>query len=360
MMIGIQGRSRDPDLAWSFAPDKDPEISIAASVVQRFCQEVWNAGLHPSLRRPGGIPLSTLAVGVSGLIETLGPENKNVDGPISALYRTLCCYGWTICSPFVWASKYGNEVRLLDKCPTQVVSLFKADVQDTILQRGIERIHSRHDNGSSQSLLDNAPLFSPLRSLYRSLGKREARTLLAIVSNGIFTNTGLLYLGYDIEAACPSCGLSLDTIYHRCYTCPNASGRAQHTLGEALYNSIIYQGENSILANQLLCPAPLPSNPPLDSVQRVFVGMSDSDCFRPEDGFIFGDGSCTDPCSPWLARAGFAVVQITAEGEVLKGFYGNVPSSLPRLRFRRSILPLYLLPCSLRRDVFTLATARTC
>ena len=155
--------------------------------------------------------------------------------------------------------------------------------------------------------------------------------MLAIVSNGIFTNTRLLHLGYDIDAGCPACGEALDTIYHRCFACPKVSGRARLTLGDDFFNIIMEKGADSVLANQLVCPVPLPSQPPLDNVKRVFVGgMSAGDVFLAQDGALLGDGSCSDPSASWLARAGFSVVQVNDVGEVVKGFFCNVPSCLPQ------------------------------
>ena len=118
-------------------------------------------------------------------------------------------------------------------------------------------------------------------------------------------------------------------MFHRCYTCPSIIGRAKHCLGESFFNSIIAAGDSSPLANQLLMPLPIPTPP--DSVPRVkYINMEPGTLFDPADGKVYGDGSCYNPASKWLARAGFAAVQVDQGGEVIRAIYGNVPASLPQ------------------------------
>ena len=52
------------------------------------------------------------------------------------------------------------------------------------------------------------------------------------------------------------------------------------------------------------------------------------DQFRPEDGRVWLDGSCEDSSDPFLARAGWAAVQINEQGIVSKAMYGNVPGHI--------------------------------
>ena len=48
------------------------------------------------------------------------------------------------------------------------------------------------------------------------------------------------------------------------------------------------------------------------------------------NGKVYGDGSCYNPTVTHLARAGFAVVNVNAEGDILRAIYGCVPRSLPQ------------------------------
>ena len=56
--------------------------------------------------------------------------------------------------------------------------------------------------------------------------------------------------------------------------------------------------------------------------------MEDGNEFKPENGYIFGDGSCYSPTNRMLSRAGWAFVQVDGEGNILKAIYGCVPAAI--------------------------------
>ena len=75
----------------------------------------------------------------------------------------------------------------------------------------------------------------------------------------------------------------------------------------------------------------LPYHPPAHNVPEVeYINMGPGDLFDPADGGVYGDGSCLNPASKWLARAGYAAVQVNQEGDVIRGLFGNVPSAFPQ------------------------------
>ena len=133
------------------------------------------------------------------------------------------------------------------------------------------------------------------------------------MANGIFTDADVFRVGFDIDPVCQKCLLSPDTIYHRCYSCIHIEPRARLALGDELYNKIINLGESSLLANRCMAPWPDFTTKPSDNTIFHSIGLNGpDDYFSPEDGPLFGDGSCYAPNNAQLARAGWAVVQVVS------------------------------------------------
>ena len=329
-MQGILGRKRDPDLSFSFLPDADSQIFVAMAIFNRFCREVWTASLPADIRDPAVIPLGVIARGVGSMIaqRSKNPPRK-VEGPLSALFKLLDKYGWSFHTPFVMNDKVGNKIHLLHQCPRRAAALFRTDVVATIQRRAAVRLHMKHGTPDTQALMDAGIFLAPLLRLCARLSKSEAFSLMLIVSNGLFTNTDLVDYGYDCDPTCTICSSSLDTVYHRCYTCTGTTNRARIACGSA-FQQILDAGQCSMLGNRCLLPEPRMESGPDDLLQIEYINMQPDDKFRKQDGKIYGDGSCLYPNHKPLSRAGFVVVQVNSEGDVIRGIFGNVPSPLPQ------------------------------
>ena len=330
----LRGRRKAPNLSLVFQPAKDPEVSSSLSVLGAYCREVWNAGLHPVYRDASGLTLGTLARGVQGYLDNnKNPPfsfNKRINGPISALHRTLYAAGWALASPFNLINKQGESLHLLTKCPTAIVKAFRKDLVSTIAHRDIVALHMRHDTVETRELVDRGLFLQPLVALYSSLSSHDACLLHNIVNNGIFTNTDLADSGYDIDPVCGLCEQALDTIYHRCYSCTHIETRAKTALGIDLYDKIIAAGPNSLLATRCMAPSPILTEGPSKDLLFDVVNFGEGDVMGPQGGKVYGDGSCFFPAFSPLARAGFAIVQVAPDGSLLRAIYGCMPSTLPQ------------------------------
>ena len=171
-----------------------------------------------------GIPLGVLASGVAQyLAANASPPfcfKKGVNGPLSALHQSIHRAGWKFKSPFVLEDRVGRELHLPTVCPVRVANMFEKDLGDTIVHREAVRLHLKLNNSETQSLRDAGIFMHPLVNLYNKWDYTASRTLLSIVSDGIFTNTDLCNFGYDVDPTCSNCGLALDTVFHQCYSCP--------------------------------------------------------------------------------------------------------------------------------------------
>ena len=330
VISGISGRKRDVDMAFSLNPTKDPEVISASAVIGRYCVEVWNAALDPAFRDPAGTSFGSLALGVSNYIAKHPLPPAHVSGPISAFHLALAKANWSFHTPFALKSADGSIKHLPSTAPKRIIASFKRDLQGAIVARYATRIHAKHDSHKSKQLLEQGIFLDPLLSMCKSLSFHDARTLLAINTNGIFTNFDLMQYGYDINPACPLCNASLDTVFHRCFTCVHSARQAEIALGTRLYDQILAAGDESMLATRCIMPSPPMTSAPSRSTLFECINMSAGDTFAPSDGEVFLDGSCLFSNTAPLARAGFAAVQINAEGDVLRGLYGCLPASMPQ------------------------------
>ena len=326
--LGIAGKKRSLDLAFASKPNSDPEILTAKQVVKRYATEVWNASLPLEFRDGATIPLGQLAVGVGSYLKSNPSPPILVEGPLSALHKALSACGWTFKSPFSWIDSKGKDVHLPSFGPVRVVKRFVNDYEEAIQTRGVKKLSEKHQTQELHELVEKGALWTPLLRLYRKLDHRRARVLLAIVCNGIFTNSDFFNFGYDVDFACEACGLGHDSIFHRCFSCPSVENRAKLAIGEDQFNKIISLGSSSIAGNRCLVPAPPVASAPSNTTLYESVGFADGESFSNQDGFIFGDGSCLAPRDPLFSRAGWAIVQVNTQGEVLRAIYGCVPNGM--------------------------------
>ena len=253
-----------------------------------------------------------------------------MQGPISAFHKSLAKAEWTFKSPLVLCDAELNTYHLPPVCPKRVVKSFSDDLQKCFLSRYTCKLNAKFHSDEPEDLHENGIFFDPLRTLYKKLPFREAQTLLAITSDGIFTDFDLFCCGYDLDPTCSQCGLARDTVYHRCFSCSSVSARAEEALGSSLFNSIIAAGDQSLLANRCLASNPKMSSRPSASTLFECINMGAGDKFNIGEGDVFGDGSCLfSNCRP-LSRAGFAVAQVDNQGNILKAIFGCIPRSLPQ------------------------------
>ena len=205
--------------------------------------------------------------------------------------------------------------------------MFEKDLGDTIVHREAVRLHPKLNNSETQSLRDAGIFMHPLVNLYNKWEYTASRTLL---SNGIFTNTDLCNFGYDVDPTCSDCGLALDTVFHRCYSCPGIEATARRALGNEPFDSIIEHGPDSLLATRLSTPQPQMTEGPSDVTIAEFVNMAHGYAFSSSGGEVFGDGSCIYPSFAPLARAGLAIVQVSEDGNLDRAVYGAIPAALPQ------------------------------
>ena len=132
---------------------------------------------------------------------------------------------------------------------------------------------------------------------------------------GTFLKGDLLKFGCEVDPACPRCGEGIDSVFHRCFSCPMVEHEAK--------------GRMDSLQVGVYPPAP-----PWKLLPLLIVVSNSSACglttsFVLRGGGVFVDGSCFNPAVAELARAGFGVCQADAAGKVAKRCVGAGPSPNP-------------------------------
>ena len=327
---GLGGRKRSLDLSFAFGQSKDPEVLSALAVVSRFATEIWNASLPPQFRDKAGLSLGTLGLGIKGHMDSNPTPPTDVHGPISAFHKTIAKAGWSFSGPFLLATNEGGVMDMRVSCPRKVTQSFRIDLCNAITLRAVQRKVDDNPNlhANCYDILTNGLLLKPLVDMARHLSSRDRQTLVAITSNGIFTNTDLMWMGYDINPVCTNCNLALDTVYHRCVTCPAIEPVARQSLGDRLFDRLVAEGDSSVLANYLWMPKPPMNSFPSVKGEFTFVNTVPGEPFFKHDGAMFGDGSVLFPNVDCLARAGYAIAQVKGDGTLHKAIYASLPDSM--------------------------------
>ena len=288
------GKGRSLDIALSFFPDRDPERIVSSGLMLRYASEVWDASLPPDIRGSSTISLGTLARGVAEYLQSHPAPPTTYSGPLSALHGHMRSGRWNFVFSFVLKTREGHEVNLSNTCPKRILGMFRRDVSRTILARGVRKAVVRSDCPMGRTLVDNEWFFQPILNLHKKMPKKEAALLRAWCADGIVTNVNLINMGFDAPPDCPKCGLAPDTLFHRCYTCVHVSAKAIRGLGEELFDKILVQGEDGLMANRGMHPLPALASAASPDSMMGYHNFGPHDFFLPEDGDLFGDGSCLD------------------------------------------------------------------
>ena len=103
-----------------------------------------------------------------------------------------------------------------------------------------------------------------------------------------------------------------------------------HSIDAKIISTYVGESSHILLLSRLLSPRPLFTSAPSTTPEVEYFNFGSASWFQPEDGEVFGDGSCFFPQHPMLSRAGFSLVQITSQGSLVKGLWSAVLNRLPQ------------------------------
>ena len=294
--------------------------------ITRYGKEVWEAAAR---WQPDVVPLSDLPA--TWQANSTITSWQQVRGPVGAAILTLRRLGWQADLPFAWKDDRGLEVVVPRHTPA-ALQLLLLDAQQRWEQRRLaKRVGMQPANPRRAARACTEHLRSLIKDKQSPLNQAEKGALLGVCTGAIWPLERRRLARYATDGICKKCGMASDTILHR-WSCPGRAadriGIPQHVVDYAL------QEGNELLAERGLFAHPALYQPhPKQGMQLKtfgFEGLGKDAADITFDGPVAVDGSCfPHPCRD-LWRAGWAVLQYDAEGNVVKGISGNVPAELPQ------------------------------
>ena len=207
-----------------------------------------------------------LTAGINNYLKGHQKPPKVASGPLSAFHMALQAAGWTFLGPLQVKAREGSVLFLHQVCPARIVKLFRADYANSISHRAMRKLNDRVDSVESRLLVSAGLFIEPLLKVHSKLlktSKRQASTLVRIVSNGVCTRTGLSEIGFDVDPECPVCHSAVDTVMHRGYLCAPMEQDILHSYDATLIATHVGEASSFLFLTRLLAPNPtITSHPP--------------------------------------------------------------------------------------------------
>ena len=169
-----------------------------------------------------------------------------------------------------------------------------------------------------------------LRTVKPGWSSHARAALRSLVANTTWTQARLFRHGFAAHEACTLCHAGCGTLWHRNYECAAHAVRRGHAVSARLQRcaeaTLRHAGRG---AAELFARGIFPD--PAALFPRRAVAAEDRVRWvnRPADGklrgLLFLDGSAFWPRLGAAKRAGWAIVQTTAEGDLVAAAYGPVP-----------------------------------
>jgi hypothetical protein len=282
--------------------DRDPEWQIDLRILQGFAREIWNME-----HRPHPDHLTTKEVGQLFGLPAPPPFLNYASAwkdPVANLHFTLRRWGIKWVHPTVWEYKGAQMER-------QALDLRAGT--PAMLARLLRPSHRARQ--VQQAAFPGAPEeWQPVYLLRvldstgakRSLTMHAKKLLIAYMKDQFPSRTTLAKWGFVTSTTCPSCGQP-DTAYHRVFECTAAWNKSK------LIRHLRFWREQEHSCRGILNIAP-PTLPDvgatlLYTIEGREVTADEFQCFRPDDGPVFVDGSALQVRTPF-ATAGWAAIQM--------------------------------------------------
>ncbi len=254
-------------------------------------------------------------------------------GPLGAKVLSLHRIGWRASGPFTWVDDNGCSLSLTQNSPALIKILLKKATQRAAQRRMAKTWADEGDAVFRNKRLCTDVVCAELKST-RHLTPLERGALASTVADAVWTRSRAHRAGYDVPSTCPLCGAFEDTVHHRVWWCPHTSA-ARQTVPEWLVNEARRAPHSERFWTSGIFPNPSPNYPqPCTSLDAVCVDGSGTAIEGVENwglqGDIYIDGSCTRCDMEEMQRAGFAIVAVDDQGNVVKTVRAVVPSPLPQ------------------------------
>jgi len=300
-----------------------------AAPLLQWAGEVWRASNRTTLASLRSLDLLSLRRMWLDTLPSKPCKWSQVTGPIGAGH--LCCrrLGWCWTAPFTFTTEDGTRLNITETSP-KLLAVF--------IRKAYNRVHEM----SAAKRLGLDPLEQPVslhfaRKALRSskLSDTEKQCLAAIITNKAWTRDRLFSIGAVDSPMCPHCKKHRDSIQHRTFECENTSHIREAVLSSSTARFLLQQGDTK--EAEVMCRGWFPrwltkAGEVCDSNIFAFYSRRGGD--RPGmldfTRRLFADGSCFKGTTPESDRAGWAVIEIDDDGELVSAIAAPVPPSLPQ------------------------------
>ncbi len=267
---------------------------------------------------------------------------RNSRGPLCAAALSFARVGWSYGSPFTVTTDEGADIDLTATAPSLVKSQLEAAVKRS-MEREVGRSWAKRadEYQGRRVCLDLA--VKALRGAGAG-GKLERGAFRSALCGAAMTMSRAFSLGYEVDNLCPLCGEQGDTVRHRTYFCRCTEEAVQAAVPKWFIEEAVRASPMDRFWTTGAFPHPAEVAPPLASDMNIVVehGERDDDgeCAGDEGavdgavtdigGRVYLDGSCQPSAIDGMSRAGACVVQVNAEGAMVKKLTCAVPRHLPQ------------------------------
>ncbi len=324
---GLMARATAPTARGSYTLLKlmlteDPAVKANADVIARWAGAAWRAA-GPVAQRKEGEPSAPILQGVmKAALEDMNasPDWGAARGPVGGLVRTARRIGWTVADAFKLTDENGRELDLGVVDPRAVREKVK-----TATEKASAKQIAAHER--APRLADGvwaAPIRSALRS--RQLAPAARACLRRTFTGGYWTGARRAAAGLAPHAGC-ECGAPNDDVFHRIYECPRSQDARDKMLDHALLQKARNAPRGSLFWTRALARDPRTELPPATDAhdEQWFFADDVEDRAKVLTGDIYIDGSALFPTCAAARRAGWAAVNLKADGTVRVAVFGPVP-----------------------------------
>ncbi len=304
----------------------DPAIEANAGIVHFWAGAVWRA-CGPIARRRRTDPTPNLLDAAvrkaeRGLADA-GYLWENVKGPAGAFIMTTKRLGWRVLSGFRLEDERGEVIDMGVTDPRGV----RTAAERATRSAAAARAATKEGLSSAGDGVWIAPVQRVLSS--KRVPPAAKAALRRAFTGGYWTGARRMAAGIAEFCICPLCGGLFDDLFHRIWECTGiADQRAAHTTDEMRDAAAAAPRDHPLWTRGVrVNPRGTVPPPRRDHDERWFFapGVPEDRFF---DGDVYTDGSAYNPQCPDIRKAGWAVVQLDADGGVLKAVYGHLPAAM--------------------------------
>jgi hypothetical protein len=232
--------------------------------------------------------------------------------------------GWRFIQPFLVESEMGTRFALTATPPAML---------SYHLQVSWARLRGRAA-ACSIGLTGQLEATQMQRCMKGTTDTGYPAVLRAFATQSLWSPQRLYNVGYDVPTTCVRCGAPSDSLHHRLFQCPATHDLRQEFLHDSdIDNLRRSESRRSLMIGFQIMPSFTPDRPEGLGCEKPHVQYWTHNGQKIDElmeGIIFTDGSCTKIGPPTWSRTGWAVIKMSANGDLIATASGRVGKQLPQ------------------------------